>query len=119
MGDSYDKRRTLGEWVRDHPAEAARFTPDQVEQILSVVSFSLDQPAVAGEIAAGMEASNSLTCAHVVAAMRVCRYQSSDVAKTMVPFVKDPQNKQAVLEQVEFTYERDAVEKCFRRAGGS
>jgi len=113
MDDALDKRLAVGEWIRDHPSQAPHLTPEQVSQILTKVTFSLDQPVVAGEVAAGMEASHTLTCAHVAAAMRVCKYQATDVAKAMGSFVNDPQNKQQVLDEIEFSFECAGVDKVF------
>ena len=112
MDDSYDKRLAVGEWARRNPRDAAALSPSDVEHIMSAVSFSLDQPAVAGEIAAAMGRS-FLTCAHVVAAMRVAKYQQVDVAKTMVPVVADPQNQEIVLNEIDFDFEKSGVAAKF------
>jgi Domain of unknown function (DUF4476) len=112
MEDSFDKRQSVGKWIRGHPLQATQLTPVQVKDILSAVSFSLEQPAVAVEVAVGL--GHKLTCEHVLAAVQVCRYQQVDVAKAMAPFVNDPQNKQSVLSQIEYSFEREAVSQCFR-----
>ena len=113
MEDSFDRRQTVSKWMRDHPLEASLLTPKQVKDILSAVPFSLDQPSVAAEIAVGIGNKHNLTCEHVLGAVEVCTYQQVDVAKAMAPFVNDPQNKQSVLNQIEFSFEREAVSKCF------
>lgn len=112
--NAYDKRKAVGEFVRDHPARAAKLSPDEVAQILSKVTFSLDQPSVAGELAAVFERSGGMSCAHIVAAMRTCKYSMTDVAKAMAPYANDPQNKDAVLDQLDYSFERDDVAKYFR-----
>mmetsp|Transcript_27643 Transcript_27643/g.79794 ORF Transcript_27643/g.79794 Transcript_27643/m.79794 type:complete len:682 (-) Transcript_27643:40-2085(-) len=115
LDDAYDKRKAVGEWIRDHPDGALKLTPDDVSSILSKVTFSLDQASVAGEIAAGFERSGNLTCAHIVSAMRTCKYSMSDVAKAMAPFANDPQNKGAVLDQLDYSFEKGDVAKYFRK----
>jgi hypothetical protein len=115
LDDTLEKRLAVARWIRDHPTEAAHIKPGQVAQILEKVTFSLDQAAVAGDLAASMERANMLTCAHVAAAMRVCKYQATDIAKAM-PFVNDPQNKQQVLDEIELKFERDSVENVFARS---
>ena len=115
LDDSYDKRKAVGEWVRDNPESALKLTPDDVSSILSKVTFSLDQASVAGEIAAGFERSGNLTCAHIASAMRTCKYSSSDVATAMAPFASDPQNKGAVLDLLDYSFEKDDVAKYFRK----
>jgi len=90
-------------------------TPDDVSSILSKVTFSLDQASVAGEIAAGFERSENMTCAHIVSAMRACKYSATDVAKAMAPHASDPQNKMAVLDMLDYSFEKDDVAKFFRK----
>ena len=113
LDHSLDRRLTVGEWVRDNPSAAALLTPSQVGQILSKVSFSLDQPSVAAEIAAGLEPTTSLTCEHVKEAMLACKYAKADVAKAMVASVRDPENKNVVLDLIEYSFERDDVDRAF------
>lgn len=115
LENAYDKRKVVGEFVRDHPAQAAKLSPEEVAQILSKVTFSLDQASVAGEIAAGFERSGTMTCAHIVAAMRACEYSKTDVAKAMAPCASDPQNRSIVLDHLEYTFEKDDVAKYFRK----
>ena len=115
MDKTYDKRYAVGQWVREHPGEAASLSPSDIGQVLKEgVSFSLDQPAVAAELAAGFERSGSLTCRHVVEAMRASEYQKTDVAKSMIPFVSDPINKEIVLKEIEFEFEKQTVAAYFR-----
>ena len=47
--------------------------------------------------------------------MRTCKYSSSDVAKAMAPFASDPQNKGAVLDLLDYSFEKDDVAKYFRK----
>ena len=115
LDDAYDKRRTVGEWIRDYPDGASKLTPDEVSNILSKVTFSLDQASVAGEIAAGFERSENLKCAHIVSAMRTCKYSATDVAKAMAPYASDPQNKETVLDMLDYSFEKEDVAKFFRK----
>ena len=115
LDDAYDKRKAVGEWIRDNPDGATKLTPDEVSSILSKVTFSLDQASVAGEIAAGFERSENLKCAHIVSAMRTCKYSTTDVAKAMAPYASDPQNKEVVLDMLDYSFEKDDVAKFFRR----
>ena len=109
MDMSFDKRLTVGEWCRDHRQEAIELKPADLETILGKVTFSLDQPAVVGELAAAFEGTGKLTCSHVAAAMNACPYQKADVAKLMAPHVRDPENKERVLNLIDFDYERRMV----------
>lgn len=113
LDQSFDRRLTVGEWVRDNPGAAAQLSPDQVGQILSKISFSMEQASVASEIAAGMENTNSLTCQHIRSAMQACPYAMAEVAKALAPTVRDPENKATVLELVEYSFERDTVSRAF------
>jgi hypothetical protein len=110
---SFDRRLTVGEWVRDNPGAAAQLSPDQVGQILSKISFSMEQASVASEIATGMENTASLTCQHIRSAMQACPYAMAEVAKALAPTVRDPENKATVLELVEYSFERETVSKAF------
>lgn len=111
MDESFDKRQAVGVWVRSHPFHVSRLTPKHVKQILLAIPFSLDQPTVAAELAAGME--KTLACKHVAVAVQVCKYQQVDVAKAMVPLVNDPENKETVLEEIEYSFDRQAVSDLF------
>ena len=93
LDHSLDKRLTVGEWVRAHPVAAARVSPTNVHQILAKISFSLEQASVAAEIAAGLESATALTCEHVRQALLACPYARADVAKAMVPTVRDPDSR--------------------------
>lgn len=115
LDDAYDKRKVVGEWIRDHPESASKLTPEEISSILLKVTFSLDQASVAGEIAAGFERSENLTCAHIVSAMRTCKYSATEVAKAMAPYASDPQNKEAVLNMLDYSFEQDDVAKFFRK----
>jgi hypothetical protein len=109
MDMSFDKRRTVGEWCRDHSQEVIELKPTDLSTILGKVTFSLDQPAVVGEFAAAFEGTGKLTCSHVVAAMNACPYQKAEVAKLMAVHVRDPENKESVLSLIDFEYERRMV----------
>ncbi|GAX16457.1 hypothetical protein FisN_19Lh034 [Fistulifera solaris] len=109
MDDSFDKQRTVGQWVRKYPAQAQNLSPNDLTRILDEVNFSLDKDAVVGELVVAFQGTGKLTCAHVVATMKSCSFQKADVAKLMVPHVKDPENKEVVLEQIDFLFEREEV----------
>ena len=111
---SYDKRQAVGRYVRNHPEKASQLTPDQVAQILSKVDFSLEQASVAREIAAGFERSNGFTCDHITSALGVCKYAVTDVAKALAPYANDPQNKDKVLDLIDFSFEKGDVAKFFK-----
>ena len=111
---SYDKRQAVGRYVRNNPEKASQLTPDQVAQILSKVDFSLEQASVAREIAAGFERSNGFTCDHITSALGVCKYAVTDVAKALAPYANDPQNKDKVLDLIDFSFEKGDVAKFFK-----
>jgi hypothetical protein len=115
--DSHDQVRAVKNWMQANPTDAAALTPEDTAEVLSKVTFSLNQASVAKELAVGIggNKAGTLTCAHVAAAMKECSLQKKDVAECMVPHVNDPCNKDAVLNGMEFLSERDSVAKCFRR----
>jgi hypothetical protein len=115
LDHSFDRRLTVGEWVRDNPLAASQLTPSEVGQILAKVTFTLDQASVASEIAAGMESTTTLTCQHVKEAMLACPYAKAEVAKSMVATVQDPENKDIVLDLIDYSFERDDVQREFVR----
>lgn len=115
LNHSFDRRLTVGEWVRDNPLAASQLSPNQVGQILSKVTFSLDQASVASEIATGLESTASLTCEHVKEAMLACPYAKAEVAKTMATTVRDPENKNIVLDLIDYSFEREDVSRAFVR----
>ena len=108
---SIDKRQTVGQWIRDHPAHADCLTPQHVGNILSKVQFSLEQPSVSAELAVGLK--QNLTCAHVCAAVQACPYQQAEVARVMAPFVQDPDHKASVLALIDWRFEREIVADSF------
>lgn len=111
---SYDARETVGKWIRDHPGAVPNFTPQNMGDVLKKVTFSLDQTSVVGELmAAWGRSGGKLTCAHVVEVMQACPYQKKEVAELMVPSVGDPQNKDAVLNELDFSFYKESVEKLF------
>ena len=95
--------------MRDHPLEAASLTPSDVGAVLSEVTFSLQQGAVAKELATGIGCSGgipggALTCEHVAAAIRASSsLQKEEVANCMAPYVNDPQNKDVVQNEMGHT----------------
>jgi hypothetical protein len=118
MERSVDMRRTVGEWAKKNTQYVQSLSPQDWETILRNVTFSLDQTAVIGELLTNSMRFDyaiygdvkTVTCAHVVAAMNVCQYQKLDVAQLMAPHVKDPENTQIVLKQLDFAYERKMVQ---------
>ncbi len=114
MDDSFEKQRTVGQWVRKYPAQAQNLSPSDFARILDKVTFSLDKNAVVGELVVAFQGTRKLTCAHVVATMESCSFQKTDVAKLMAPHVNDPENKEAVLEQIDFLFEREEVSTKFQ-----
>ncbi len=113
MDDSFEKQRTVGQWVRKYPAQAQNLSPNDFTQILDKVTFSLDKNAVVGELVVAFQGTRKLTCAHVVATMESCSFQKADVAKLMAPHVNDPEKKEVVLEQIDFLFEREEVSSKF------
>ena len=111
MDASSDKRQTVGEWIRDHPAHAKQLTPEQVGSVLSKVQFSLEQPSVAAELAVGL--GSNLLCAHICAAVQATPYQQAEVVSVMAPFVHDPDQKGSVLGLIDWRFEREKVASCF------
>jgi hypothetical protein len=69
MDDSLDKGLAVGNWIKKNSREASCLSPAEVQEVIEHVSFSLEQPSVAAELAAGFENTNNLTCDHVVKAM--------------------------------------------------
>jgi hypothetical protein len=114
--DSFDKRESVNKWMRSHPMESSLLTPDDVAEALSKITFSLDQSAVAADIAKGMIThGGSVTCQHIIAAMGVCKNSEADVAKEMAPYVSDPQNKGEVVSKIPMTFQRNDVENRFMK----
>jgi hypothetical protein len=118
MERSMDVRRTVGEWAKKNPQYVQSLTPHDLETILQNVTFSLDQTSVIGELLANSTRFDyatygdvkTWTCAHIVAAMNVCKYQKVEVAQLMAPHVKDPENKEIVFKQMDFAYEQKLVQ---------
>eukprot|EP00521_Asterionellopsis_glacialis_P013526 CAMPEP_0195292772 /NCGR_PEP_ID=MMETSP0707-20130614/10815_1 /TAXON_ID=33640 /ORGANISM="Asterionellopsis glacialis, Strain CCMP134" /LENGTH=633 /DNA_ID=CAMNT_0040353337 /DNA_START=352 /DNA_END=2253 /DNA_ORIENTATION=- len=100
-------------WISEHPDKAAALRPEDVADVLSKVSFSLQKTSIAKVLASGMHNTNSLTCAHVVAAMDACRFDKTEVAKSMAPYVNDPHKKDDVLNALDLSFERTSVSMCF------
>lgn len=113
MEDSFEKQRTVGKWVQKYPTQTRSLTPDDFGRILDKVTFSLDKNAVVSELVAAFEGTGKLTCAHILATMESCPYQKTDVAKLMAPHVSNPENKNGVLEKIDFLYEREEVSTKF------
>jgi hypothetical protein len=112
--DSYDKRESVKKWMRLHPVESRYLTPDDVAKALSKITFSLDQAAVAADIAKGMSTyGGSVTCQHILAAMGACKNSEADVAKEMAPYASDPQNRDEVVSKIPLTFQRNDVENRF------
>lgn len=110
---SFDKRKVVGDFVKYHPTEASVLSPDDFGQILSKILLTFEQTSVAGELAVGLQNSNMLTCAHVVAAMQSCKYCKFDTAKVMCPCVNDPRNSEMVLNELDYKFEREELTTYF------
>mmetsp|Transcript_6314 Transcript_6314/g.24587 ORF Transcript_6314/g.24587 Transcript_6314/m.24587 type:complete len:724 (-) Transcript_6314:173-2344(-) len=111
MGDT---RRAVADWVLHHPGEAAALGPDEVAMVLRNVSFSLEQPSIARELAAALSQANptNLTTSHVVAAMHACSFAKADVAIAMVSSgLADPENIEVILDATD-KWERSRVERA-------
>lgn len=113
MDEGFDKRLAVGKWTRDYPSQALRLTPEDFNVILKKVTFSLDQPPVVHELVAPYEGSSILKCAHIISAMRACDYQKKEVALIMAPFVGDPQNKESVLAELEYSFDKSSISEKF------
>ncbi|KAL3941173.1 MAG: hypothetical protein SGBAC_004427 [Bacillariaceae sp.] len=109
LDNEFDKRMVVGIWVREHPLQAPLLSPNDFGSILSKVTFSLDQPSVVGELLAAFEGSNNLTCQHIVTTMNTCQYQKTEVATMMAPYARDPANKEAVLSNLDYSFDRNSV----------
>ncbi|CAJ1947151.1 unnamed protein product [Cylindrotheca closterium] len=114
LDNEFDKRMTVGIWVREHPSQAHLLSPIDFGSILSKVTFSLDQPSVVGELLAAFEGSNNLTCQHILAVMNTCQYQKTEVAAMMAPYARDPENKESVLANLDYSFDRNSVSAKFR-----
>lgn len=113
MDIELDKRLAVGQWIRDHPSQAQLLSPHDFGAILDKVTFSLDQPSVVGELLSAFEESNKLTCQHIVSAMDACQYQKSEVASMMAPYASDPNNKEMVLEKLDYSFDKNSVSAKF------
>jgi len=113
MDGSFDKRLVVGEWTQSHPDQARQLSPHDFKAILKKVTFSLDQTSVVNELTAAFEGSSNLTCKHIVSTMKVCKYQKKEVASIMAPFVRDSQNKEMVLDQLEYSFDKQRVSQKF------
>jgi len=111
--DSSNQVQEVEQWMQDYPAEAAALTPDDVTKVISNVSFLLQKTTVAEKLGVGIGHTGNLTCAHVVAAIRACSLQKEELVKSMAPLVNDPHNKDTVLNEFHFSFERDHVAKHF------
>mmetsp|Transcript_8535 Transcript_8535/g.20551 ORF Transcript_8535/g.20551 Transcript_8535/m.20551 type:complete len:721 (+) Transcript_8535:146-2308(+) len=114
MDHELDKRMAVGIWVREHPSQAQLLSPNDFSSILSKVTFSLDQPSVVGELLAAFEGSHNLTCQHILATMNTCQYQKTEVAGMMAPYARDPQNKDSVLANLDYSFDKKSVSDKFR-----
>lgn len=114
---SFGRTEAIAEWMRDNSSLASSFSPDDMALALLAVSFSLDQPLAAREIAAGVaEAGGSITCDHVVKALAVCDKSARlEVARGMATFVSDLANEETILSLFESSYEREQVDRAMNR----
>jgi hypothetical protein len=113
MDMEFDKRLAVGTWVINNPTKVQQLSPDQLYVILSKVTFSLDQPSVVNELVAAFEGSTNLTCHHIVRSMQACPYQKTEIALIMAPYASDPQNKDTVLNDLDYSFDRDMVAEKF------
>lgn len=113
MDNEQDKRLAVGQWVRNHPVRAQLLSPDDFHSILTKVTFSLEQASVVGELVAAFEGSNNLTCQHIVLTMSACEYQKTEVASIMAPYASDPHNKESVLQELDYSFDKNSISGKF------
>jgi hypothetical protein len=113
IDNELDKRLAIGQWVRNYPVRAQLLSPDDFRSILTKVTFSLDQASVVGELVAAFEGSNKLTCQHIVLTMSACQYQKTEVASIMAPYASDPHNKESVLAELDYSFDKNSVSGKF------
>jgi hypothetical protein len=113
MEDSPDNRAIVHDWIQSHPGKANQLLPQHVAAIVSRVSFSLDRMEILKELVTAVNKQSALTCEHILAVMEVCPFEKAEVARLMAPSVNDPENKELVLNQIEWQLEREAVDRLF------
>lgn len=118
MEDSPDNRAIVHNWVRCHPDKAHQLLPQHVAAIVSRVTFSLDRMEILKELVTALNMQNALTCEHILVVMDVCPFEKAEVARLMAPSANDPENKERVLNQIEWQLEREAVDRLFPSAAG-
>lgn len=112
LSTEYDSRLAVDRWIKQYPSAAASLSSEHFAGALSKVLFSLEQPVVARELMSGL-APGVLTTEYIVKAMEACPYNKTEIAIAMAPNASDPENKDAVLDQI-YSYERPNVTKMFR-----
>jgi len=111
MADELDARLAVDAWIKENPSATAELSPEEFAIILKKVLYSYDQASVARELVVGR---GSVTVDHVLATMEACPFSKADLAKTMAPYVSDPENKESILSQL-YSFEKDDVSKMFVR----
>lgn len=121
-----EKKQAIIAWMEQYyPDKSDYLTPDEIHNTLSQISSSFDQMDVIKVLVQYMSGqqlpppnNNSIiTCEHIASAMKACGGQFSssttDVAKLMVPYANDPNNKHLVLEHITLSFEKDDIEQLF------
>jgi len=111
MAIEYDSRLAVDKWIKEYPMVASSLTPDEFGGVLKKVTFSLEQAAVARELASGMK-NGSLSVDHIVASTEACPFSKVEIIKVMAPHVSDPERKDIVLSGL-YSYEKVEASKMF------
>ena len=111
---SFGRTEAISEWMGENSSLASTFSPEDMAQELSAVSFSLDQPLAARAISAGVvKAGGKILCDHVVGALGACdRSARLEVARGMAPFVSDLEYEETILSLFESSFEREQVDRA-------
>ena len=106
-----DKPQAVLHWAHSNPAALDALDPRELSRVLSAVPLSLDQTAVAQQLAHCMGRSR-LTCAHIAETARTSTFFGTDIAIAMAPYAGDPGNAEVILQSVA-SFDRDRVLKAF------
>jgi len=107
--DRFDRRSAIPVWLQNNKSNL--LSPEEFANALSKIPFSYDVAPAAKEIAETM--GGNLTCSHVATAMRQQMNDGSDIATTLVPLVQDPQHKELILNEVQYSYEKERISNLF------
>jgi len=107
--DRFDRRSAIAVWLQNNKSNL--LSPKEFANALSKIPFSYDVAPAAKEIAETM--GGNLTCSHVATAMRQQMNDGSDIATTLVPLVQDPQHKELILNEVQYSYEKERISNLF------